>query len=71
MPASSVYLLRNSGGIRTEEADDECQGEEYECDPTQPPHCACQYVFRLFLEKGDVLLTPNSRLCLLSLIDTL
>lgn len=76
MPTTSVLSRTintvKRGGIRTEKADDECQGEEYERNPTQPPHFSRQFTFNfLKCDFDNALLTPNSRLCLLSRIDTL
>lgn len=57
MPGTSVLLLALSmtlaGALRTEEADDERQGEEYECDPTQSPHCVVSMLCFRSLEELD------------------
>lgn len=62
IPISSVFLLvlsRSDRGLRTKKAHDERQGEEYECNPTQPPHCSHQYTSsHLILWERD--LTANA-----------
>lgn len=47
IPASSAFLFlkKRLRRMRTEEAHDERQGEEYECDPTQSPHCFSSVCF--------------------------